>query len=70
MYGQVVSIGLTSCLDDESKMVRLEAVKMIGSYVKSNPMLLRKYFDVILAKLRDEGAQRFLAPLTRCCDFM
>jgi hypothetical protein len=36
-------------------MVRGEAVKMISKYVKNNPALLDKYYEVILGRLSDEG---------------
>ena len=60
--------GFTQCLKDDSKMVRGEAVKMIGQYVSNNSVLLHKYFDVIMGCLEDKGtAACACSSVRRCC---
>ena len=50
-----MSSKLLDCLKDDSKMVRAEAVQLVGRYMTGHPDLVDQYFDTVLLCLSDDG---------------
>ncbi len=46
---------IASRLHDPSRLVRAEALDMLGRNVQAVPRLLHNYFDLLLSMVHDEG---------------
>ncbi len=53
---QAVSVKILECLRDESKLVRAEAIQLVGRYMHLDPALAAQYFDTLLTCLDDAGS--------------
>lgn len=55
MCSQSVSTKLLECLQDESKLVRAEAIQLVGRYMLLQRSLVPRFFDTLLTCLVRNG---------------
>ena len=55
MAHAAIGVAVGDALADSSRLVRAEALDLVGAFASTSPALVAQFFDLLLAKLGDEG---------------